>query len=87
MPGTADRVVDEQTLGKRRAIMGARGRNGVQLALATDQKRWLSGDMASVEPALGDVRDSDALRKIRSVRLGLRIAHCQDLPQDSRSIG
>jgi hypothetical protein len=65
MPWTAYRAVDEKSVGERRAVMGAKGANGEQLAVTSDQQHRFAAGMPLQHSFFGQGGKRDALAEVR----------------------
>ena len=66
MPGTAHRVIDEQSVGKRGAIVRADGADREQRVSASREQHRFAVRMPEQHGAVGDARERDAFGQVRS---------------------
>jgi hypothetical protein len=71
MPRAPDRAVDDQSFGKRAAVMRAMRTDGEELRTAPDQQHRLLADVAEKLVPIGDLVLRNSERQIRP--LGLRL--------------
>jgi hypothetical protein len=64
-------VADQQPLGQRSVIVAAMGGHGEDLRPLARQQYVVAADMADQHAAIGEVRESDALREVGAGRLGI----------------
>ena len=69
MPRTAHRVVDNEPLRERAAIVGAVRADGEHVGAATHEQHRLLSDMADELAAVRQFGESNSLRQIRADRL------------------
>src|SRR5690348_15570293 len=80
MPRASYRVVDEEPLGERAAVMGTGRADREDLLAAACQQHRLLADMSEEQGAVDELRKRDPRREIRSARLRLSSAHRSILP-------
>ena len=69
VPGTAHGVADQQALGQRPAVVGARRADRQHLATAPHQQDGFVSDMPDHHLAIRQPIQRDALAEVRAVRL------------------
>ena len=75
VPRTANRIVDQQPFGERRAIMRADGADREQLVAAPGEQHRFAVRVPEQHGAVGNRRERDALREIGSAEFRLCFAH------------
>lgn len=86
MPRTAHRVVDNEPIRQRAAVMGAVSADGEHVCAATHEQHWLLSHVADQLAAVRQFGDGNALRQIRADRLGLILRHRVLLPPFSAAL-
>ena len=75
MPGTAHRVVDNEPVRERAAIVGAMGADREHVGAAAHQQHRLVADVADELAAIGEFGERNSLRQIGAGRLRLIFGH------------
>jgi hypothetical protein len=66
MPGTTHRLIDEQSVGKRRAIVRADGADREHRLSASHEQHRFAVRMPEQHGAVGDARECDSFGQVRS---------------------
>ncbi len=77
MPGTADRIADEDSLGKRSAVMAAGRADRINGAAAFDEKNSLVADMSGEHSVIRNIGGGNALAEIGRRLFRLGVAHAR----------
>ena len=72
MPGTAHGVADQQSVGKRCAVVRTDGADREELVSTAHEQHRFAERVPENHRAVGDRRDSDSLRQVRP---GERVVH------------
>jgi len=82
VPRATDRLLDQEPLGQRSAIVCAQRADRVKLRPASRDEHGLSIRVSAEHAAVGDVRQLEAAREVGATRRGGRVAHVVRVPND-----